>query len=257
MDIGRFLKRAEKLTIDNSPALLTAFGIVGTLSTAYLTGKATIKAVRLHDEELSRTRETEPLPEFKDVVKLVWKFYIPPAITGVFTIVSIVGANHINSRRATAMAAAYSISERVFSEYKEKVVEKLGEKKEQTIRDEVAQDRVLKNPVNDNTVIITDKGEVLCYDHFTGRYFKSSMESLKQAENDINYQILHDGYASVSDLYYQLGLPATSFSEEVGWNQDRLLKLIFSTVMSEDGRPCISIDFDLHPNRKYAHFAGE
>jgi hypothetical protein len=258
MNLVHILKRAEKLAVDNSPAILTAFGIAGVVSTAVLAGKASIKAFMLYEDNLTFAEaHQETPPETKDVIRLVWKLYIPAASSGLLTIAAIVGSNHVSTRRATAMAAVYSISEKAFVEYKDKVVERLGEKKEQSFRDEIAQDRVKNNPVNENTVIITDGGEVLCYDHFTGRYFKSSMEAIKKAQNDINYQILHDGYASVSDLFDILGLPVTSYSEEVGWNQDRMLDIAFSTVLSEDNRPCISIDFDLSPNRKFSHFADE
>lgn len=259
MDLARLLKRIEKLTIDNSPAILTALGVTGTLTTAYLTGKASIKAVAIVQTE---QRKLDEYPkshhlETRDMVPLVWKLYIPAAVTGALTISAILAANHVSTRRATAVAAAYSITEKAFTEYKEKVVEKIGEKKERAYRDEIAQERVERNPPNDNLVIITDNGEVLCHDAFSGRYFKSSMEAIQRAEIAVNHQILNDGYASLSDLYYLLELPVTAISEEVGWNTDRMLKIVYSTVLSPDNRPCISIDFDLHPNRKYSHFAGE
>jgi len=63
--------------------------------------------------------------------------------------------------------------------------------------------------------------------------------------------VLNDFYASLSDFYDLIGLPTTSFSDEVGWNSDRLLELQFSTVLSDDGRPCISIDFRTVPIRDY------
>lgn len=254
MDFVRVLKRIEKLTIDNSPAILTALGVTGTLTTAYLTGKASIKATLL----LQEIHEEQPnvALEPKDVVKQTWRLYIPPATSAALTIAAIVCANRVSTRRATAMAAAYSISEKAFSEYKDKVVERIGDKKEQAIRDDVAQDRMSRDPVDNKTVIITAHGDVLCYDKFTGRYFKSSMEALRQAENEMNHIILHQGYASLSDFYHEVGLPSTSISEELGWNTDQLLHLQFSTVMSDDGRPCIALDFDLHPTRNFDKFGG-
>lgn len=263
MDLARLLKRFEKFTIDNSPSILAAFGATGTLTTAYLTGKATLRAAEVVKREQERINPShrddydELVMTNQDVVKLVWKLYIPAAASATVTIAAIIGSSQISNRRATAMAAAFSALDQGFSEYKEKIVEKIGETKERAYRDEIAQDRVTKNPPNENVVIITDDGDVLCYDHFTGRYFKSSMEKLKQAENEINHTILHQDYASVSDFYDLIGLPATSYSEEVGWNHDRLLELVFSTVMSTDNRPCIAIDFDVLPYRKYSHFAGE
>lgn len=258
MNLAQTMKRLEKFTIDNSPAILTAIGITGTLTTAYLTGKATIKATRLIDEELERVnygrRDPELLPTPRDIVLYTWKLYIPAIVTGTLTVAAIFGANRVSTRRATAVATAYSITERAFAEYKDKVVQKVGEKKEQTYRDEIAQERVTKNPP-DSLVVMTDGGDVLCYDQFTGRYFRSTMEDLKQAENTINHQILHDGYASLTDLYSELGLKPTSFSDEVGWTIDYLLKMNFSTTLSEDNKPCLAIDFDLRPSRNFSHFA--
>lgn len=247
MDMRAFFKSVEKLTVDNSPTIMTALGISGTIATAYLASKASIKASAiLNDNHYADTR---------DAVKLVWKLYIPTAITGTLTIASIFGANHVSSRRATAVATAYSISERAFSEYKEKVVEKMGEQKERKVRDEIAQDRVNRNPPEDAGVIITDGGDVLCHDQFTGRYFKSSMEKLRRAENDINHLLIHQGYASLTDLYHEVGLPQTNFSDEIGWTSNELLSLEFSTVLSPDNQPCISIDFNVTPNRGFSSFA--
>jgi hypothetical protein len=58
-------------------------------------------------------------------------------------------------------------------------------------------------------------------------------------------------YASLSDFYHLIGLPSTSFSDEVGWTSDKLLELEISTVLSEDERPCLSIGFNVAPIRNY------
>ena len=251
MTLSEILKRVEKLTIDNSPTILTAIGVTGSLTTAYLTGKASFKAAEIlileHEEE-----DLKDIPRSrKKDAKRVWKLYIPAASTGAVTVVSIIAANRIGMRRAAAIAAAYSISEKAFAEYKEKVLEKVGENRERSVRDDLAQDRVRNNPSSDREVIITGGGDVLCYDAFTGRYFKSDMETLKKAQNDLNYKVLNNYYASLSDFYDLIDLPRTSYSDEVGWNSDALLELEFSTVMSEDNRPCISINFRIQPIRGY------
>lgn len=253
MGLIEIVKRAERLAVDNSPAILTAIAVTGTLTTAFLTGRATFKAAELiADEEYSfRPREMEHRLDNKEKFILVWKTYIPAAGTGIITVVCIVFANRIGTRRAAAVAAAYTISERAFTEYKEKVVEKLGTAKDQKIRDEIAQDRVSRNPVVEHDILVTGGGEVLCYEAFTGRYFKSDMETLKKAQNDLNYTMLNEGYVSLSDFYNKIDLPTTSYSDEIGWTSDKLIELDFSTTLSEDGRPCISIDFMVAPVRDY------
>jgi hypothetical protein len=255
MTLVDLAKRAEKLVADRSPLILTAVGVTGTITTAVLTGKAAIKADRLLEKEKyyqSQRSNTpvEVLPP-KEMFLLVWKLYIPPASVGALTVTSIILANQIGTRRAAAMAAAYALSEKAFTEYKEKVVEKIGENKERLVRDDLAQDQVRNNPVTDNQILMTGGGTVLCYEPFTGRYFNSDMESLKKAQNDLNYQVLSNYYASLSDFYDLVGLPRTKISDDLGWNSDEILELNFSTVLSDDGRPCISIDFKVAPIRDY------
>jgi hypothetical protein len=245
MKLSHILKRSEKFIVDNSSTILTAVGVTGTITTAYLTGKATYRVARIVNHPESR----EPNPDARLFIKAFWKEYIPAVGVGTVTIVAIVGANRVGTRRAAAVAAAYSLSERAFDEYKTKVVEKMGENKEREVRDELAQDRV-KRTEGSEVVILSD-GEVLCFDQFSGRYFRSDMESLKKAMNDTNYQILNHVYASLSDFYDRVGLAHTSFSDEIGWNSDEQLELEFSTTLSEDGRPCIAIDFKVAPVRDY------
>ena len=245
--LGELAKRFEKLVLDNSPAILTAIGVTGALTTAYLTGRASLKAAQILDENESN----HDLLEVKDKVALTWKLYIPAAGTAVLTVAAIIGANRIGSRRAAALAVAYSVSEKAFEEYRQKVVERLGEKKEQAFRDEMAQERISRDPIGNQTIIITGRGNVLCYEEFTGRYFHSDMETLRKAQNDINEQVINDSYASLSDLYSLLGLPQTTNSDEIGWNLDKLLKLTYSYVPAEDDTPCLSVGFTTAPIRHY------
>lgn len=259
MTITEILKRTEKLVADNSPTILTAIGVTGALTTAYLTGKATFKAAKLLDEQetILMSYEKKPPMTNRDKIDLVWKLYIPAAGVATITVFSIVGANRIGTRRAAAMAAAYSLSEKAWGEYKEKVVEKLGVQKEQQARDELAQERVDRNPVSSREVIITGGGEVLFYDDISGRYFKSTVETLRKAQNDLNESILGNmsGAASLYDFYELIGLPTTPFSTEVGWNTDNLLELnLTGTTISEDGQPCIALSYAYFPVRDYESF---
>lgn len=250
MTFADISRKMLKITSDNSPVILTTVGVVGTLTTAYLTGTATVKAVRILDDEVDASwgtpgADTIPL---KDAVRMTWKCYIPAASTATVTVASIIMANRIGNKRAAAMAAAFTLSEKAYSEYREKVTEHLGKNKEQKVRDDIQQDRVQNTS---SQIIVTDVARVLCYDKFSGRYFESSMEELKKAQNDLNYRVLNDYYASLSDFYDLLGVDRTSMSEELGWNSDELLELEFSTVMSDNQKPCIAIDFRVQPIRNY------
>jgi len=252
------LKDARFFAHENKSVLLTAIGVVGTVSTAVLTGRATWKAAELFQEESDEYFSDNPdaveydLPP-QEMIRLYWTLYIPPVGVGALTIASIILANRVDAQKAAALAAAYGVSERTLQEYKEKVVERLGEKKEKAIRDEIDQDRLTNNPVQDRQVIIAGNGEVLCYDNISGRYFQSSMEELRQAENKVNYELVHHNQASLSFFYDQVGLPPTRHSDEVGWNSNNLLEINYSTQMSTDNRPCIVVDFVVGPITGYGN----
>ena len=244
--LDELVRRANRLAVNNAPIILTAIGVTGTITTALFTGRASFKAAQIIAAE-----EAQSPISTRRKFDLTWQLYIPAVGNGVLAVACIIAANRIGSRRAAAIAAAYSLTEKAFVEYKDKVIERMGPRKEQNVRDDIAQDRVDANPVSSREVIITGSGDVLCYDSITGRYFESNVDTLRKAQNEINFQILHDMYASLSDLYQLIGLPTTPYSSEVGWNADTLFEMRFSTVMSENDRPCISLEYQVYPIRNY------
>jgi hypothetical protein len=255
-NVLEYLKTAEQFAANNSPAILTGVGVVGTVATAALTGKATLKADRIIREKEHQLSSLYPLGDVdfsnKEKAKLVWKQYIPPTVVCTITVVSIVSANRIGGRRTAALAAAYTIAEKGYSDYREKVIETFGEKKEQSLRDSVAQDRVDRHDAPNAVLVSDDDGLVLCYDAYTDRYFRGSVEGIKKAQNDTNHKILAEGYQSLNDFYLRAGLGGTSSGEEVGWTADKLLDVEFSTCMSRNAnKPAISIDFRVRPVRDF------
>lgn len=258
-DVGR---RVGEFASDNATTLLTAGGVVGTVATAILTGRAGFKAA-----EIIRNKELEHIhPEgVTDVIDgdnnvtmglsktqkvlLVWPHFVPPVVTGTATITAIIFSHRMSAQKAAALAAAYGLAERNLSEYKEKVSEKLTGPKQQQVVDEIAQDRVNRTSGHENIVIV--EGEVLCLDEPSGRYFRSTMENIKSAVNATNAEILHHDHANATFFYDELGMTGTTWSDEVGWNTDHLLELKISTAMTPDGRPCIAIDYKTGPKADY------
>lgn len=254
MGPARFFRSAEKLILDNSPVILTSLGVVGTITTAVLSGQASFKAAEIiSSERYARSQAGEsPLLDNREKLDLSWKLYLPALGMGVLTVSCVIAANRIGMRRAAALASAYALSEKAFGEYKTKVIEKFGDHKEQKVREAVAQDQVTQNPISTKEVIISGPGDVLCYDTLSGRYFNSNVETLRKIQNDVNAEIIETMYIALQDFYSRVGLPTTEYSYEVGWNTDCMLDLEFSTVLSEDGRPCLAVGYRLWPIRGYA-----
>ncbi len=245
-----------KYASDNAPALFTGAAVVGTIVTGVLSGRAAIRAnqiVHNYEQEAQHlTGDEEYRANAQKVAELTWLEYIPPTIAGACTIICIVAANRIGTRRTAAVAAALALTERAYDEYKEKVVEKLGENRERKIKDEIAQDQVNRNPVPDSQIVFLDgTASQLCYEAYTGRYFVSDMETIRKAANDINYQINTNNYASLGDFHDAIGLDRCEVSDEMGWNLDRLLELDFSSTLTAQGQPCMVMRYNVSPIRNY------
>lgn len=234
-----------------TPEILTGIGIAGMITTTILAVKATPKAVMLLNERKEEL-ETEKLP-VTDVIKTTWKCYIPSAITCGASIACLIGASSVNFKRNAALATAYKLSETALAEYRDAVVETIGEKKERDIRDKVAEKRVKKNPVTKSDVIVTGNGTTLCLDSISGRYFQSSMQKIESAKNKINERMLCDNYVSLNDLYDELGMECTKIGEDLGWNifGDGLLDISFSSQLTDDGTPCLVMDYSVEPRHNY------
>lgn len=240
--ISEIFKNLGKFADDNSPAILAGVGVAGVGATAFLAAKGATHAERILSEE------APDLP-LKEQARMVWREYIPAGVVGVGTAAAIIMSTKIGMRRTAAMTAAFSLSEKALTEYKDKVVEQIGKNKATKIDDAIAQDKVgSKNPPT--TIIITGDSTYV-YDEWSDRYFKSSMEDLKKAQNDLNHQILIQNYASLSDLYDLLGIPHTQVSDDIGWNVDKLLEIAFSTCLTPDQKPAISIRYQVEPIRGF------
>ena len=258
-NLSRIARDVRTVVSKHSPEILTGIGIVGMITTTVMAVRATPKALELIDEgKLERADNDEnfiydstPLP-VKDVIKLTWRCYIPAAVAGCLSVSCLIGASSVNVRRNAALATAYTLSETALKEYRGKVVEVIGDKKEQAVRDAVAKDKIDQNPVTSREIIVTEKGNTLCYDVASGRYFKSDIDKLKKIENELNRQMRDDMYISLNEFYYEIGLNPTSIGDDLGWSIDNgYIDLNFSSQLTDDGTPCLVIDYQVAPKYDY------
>lgn len=267
LDLSKIIKATRKSIVKHAPEILTGIGIGGMVTATVLAVKATPKALSLIEEEKNRQndelqreaiesgddecREITKLTPL-DTVKAAWKPYIPAVVTGTVSVACLIGASSVNARRNAVLATAYSLSETALAEYKEKVIEMVGEKKEEAIRDKVAKDHIEKAPLADREVILTGKGDALCFDVISGRYFKSDIDKVKKAQNELNQRLLSEMYISLNEFYYELGLRPIKLGNELGWNiDDGLIDLHFSSQLADDGTPCLVVDYHVAPRYGY------
>lgn len=249
-NLSKIAKSIRTVISKYSPEILTGIGIAGMVTTTVMAVKVTPKAIILI-EERKNNDDVDKLT-FIETVKTTWTCYIPAAVTGGLSIACLVGASSVNVRRNAALATAYTLSESALKEYQEKVIETIGEKKEQSVRDAVAKDRIDRNPVSSREVIITERGNTLCHDRISGRYFKSDIDKLKKAENELNRQMRDEIYISLNEFYYEIGLNSISIGDDLGWNIDHgYIELNFSSQLADDGTPCLVIDYQVTPKYDY------
>lgn len=246
MNVSALIGKARRLADENAPVILTGMAVSGAFLASWFTYKGTIKSAgQIIEKQLKEIGEGntsyEPTP--LDTLQLTWKNYIPAVAALGGTSACMIMATKIGLDRTAAMAGALVVTERTYDQYKEKVKETLGENKHVKVSDAVAQDRAQSTP--SPQLNLTD-GEQICFDEWSGRFFKSSMEKLKSAENDFNKDLLFGSYASLNDYYRRIGLGDVGPGNDIGWNKEGLLEVIYSSVL-KDNTPCIVIQFDKGP----------
>ena len=250
---GNVLKSIKISAVKNSPAILLGVGIVGFFSAMVLVGKETPKALAKIDEK-KKELDTDKLKPV-EIVKATWVCYIPAAVTAGMSVVCILGSNRINARRYAALSAAYGLTEAAFKDYREKAVEVIGERKDKEIKDRIAKDKIDNHPMDEKDIIITGKGNYLCFDSISGRAFRSDIDYVKKAQNRFNERLLTEMFMTLNEWYGILDipkLPDIDIGKEIGWKlEDGLLDLCFSSQLTEDGEPCLVIGYNLLPRYNY------
>lgn len=255
-NFSSFVDSLRTTIVKHSPEILTGIGIAGMITTAVLAVSATPKALELIKKKKEELNIEDEKLKPVEVVKTTWKCYVPAVVTGTVSAACLIGANSVNAKRHAALATAYSLSETAMKEYRDKVIETIGEKKEQSVRDAVDKEVVEKNPVSKNEVIVTKKGETLCFDKISGRYFKSDLDKIQKAVNEINFRLFDEMYISLNEFYYELGLDGIAIGDEIGWEIGRgKVDLYYSSQLADDGTPCLVIDYNYAPRYDFNKIA--
>jgi len=232
-----------------SPVILTGLVVAGLISTVVAAISATPKALELIKEAEEEKGEELTIPE---TVVVTWKEYIPTIIFGGLTIACAISSNTISTRRNAALAGLYSLSEKGYKEYKEKVAQKLSPQTDKEIKLDIIEDKM--SVLDEDCVIYTGKGDTLCYDACSGRYFKSDIEVIKQALNRLGRDMLSEHYITLNQVYDELNLSHTKLGEFIGWHiDDGSLEGSYSSLLTEKGTPCLVLDFTTDPRYGYSY----
>lgn len=211
----------------NLPSILSGAAIAGIVAAVWTTYKATPeinsalesakwdKTDKVNEDEETVSADNVTLTKwetFKAVAPYVWK----PAACVAFSAVCVVSANVLNVQRLTMLAGAYKLSEKKLQEYEEKAKELLGEKKATELHDEVVKSMCDKD-LDKAVIEETGTGEAIFYDLFSGRYFRSNMETIRTEESRVNRDVANGDFVTLNTLYNALGLDGIRFGDDFGW----------------------------------------
>ena len=239
---GRSLKK-------NAPDILIGFGVADLLLGTILAVRATPEAVRRIEEKKKQTKHKKLTT--KETIQAAGTCYIPTAITDVIGVGCIIGGAYKKNQRLAALGTAYSLAESTLKDYRDKVIETVGKKKEEMIQSEAVRERIERDYTPGEADDIPEgKGNTLFFDVASGRKFRSDLETLRHAANKLSYQ-MNNGtcpYISLNEWYMEIGLATIDLGEEVGWNVKKGIIAIetIPTRMS-DGTYITGVSFENPP----------
>lgn len=215
--------------------IFTGIAIGGTIVTNVITAMRTLK----YKEILEECDGNKP--------KAVAKTYWPSLISGAATIGAITLAEKANLAEigiltgscAFLAAKAHGLEDAIADRADEQILEDIRE-------NELVQYIKLPGP----SVEETGRGDELCLEAYSGRWFRSSKEAVDRAVEE--FQKMHDDgyYLSMNDLYILLGIVETRFGHDYGFpaNDEYFEKHIvvdvdyYEGVKEKFGEPVLVID---------------
>lgn len=250
--IGLILKK-------NSPKILMGVGIAGSIVSTVLACKATLKVKDILDEKNETVEQIHNCVEDETVdyneedkkkdltilyaqtgVKLA-KLYLPSIALGALSIASIVSGYKILNKRNVALAAAYTVVDKGFKNYRKNVVERFGEEVDRELRHNIKakqiEEKYIDKDGNEKTrkkkvyEIADDKkpGEGISeyakfFDEWnTDEHSKDpeyNLMFLRKQQDYANEVLKHQGYLFLNEVYDMLGIPRTQAGQVVGWIYD-------------------------------------
>lgn len=253
-NVSRVFHKAGFQLKKHSPEILVVAGIAGTVTSAVLACKATLKVHEIMDKtksdiddihEAVKAKVTRAGEEYteddskKDLaivytqtgVKFV-KLYAPAVVLGGLSIASILAGHRVLSKRNVALAAAYATVDKGFKEYRGRVIERFGEELDRELKYNIKSKEVETIVVDENgeqhvEKEIVETAEISEYSTYA-RFFDESCRGwdkdpeynlmfLRQTQNYMNDKLRTKGYLFLNEVYEALDIPPTQLGQVVGW----------------------------------------
>ena len=243
----------------HSPEILVVAGVVGTVASAVMACKATLKVNEITNETkenidkihtAAETGVTEAGKEYTDEdskkdltivytqtgLKLV-KLYAPAVIVGTLSVTAILTGHNITRKRNMALAAAYTAIDKSFKDYRSRVVERFGKDLDRELRYNIKAKEIEETVVNeDGTETTVVKTVQVAENPLPSEYAKFfddgctgwtkdpelNLTFLRSQERYATERLKAKGFLCLNEVYDLLGIPRTKAGQVVGWvyNED-------------------------------------
>ena len=142
------------------------------------------------------------------------KGYVGTAVTAGATIASGIASYGVSAKAITGLTATAG--------YLVKNRDKMLDRVRDYVPEPETRKRISKEIAEDAwtpavTVEETGNGDLLCFEGYSGRWFRSSFEAVKEGLADFNMRWHAGEYLSLNDLYDHLEIEKTHFGHQWGW----------------------------------------
>ena len=263
INFKQVFKDVRTIASKHSPEILIGLGITGMFTGTILAVKETPRAMKLIEDAKELKRETTGDPEAEltktEVVKAAWKPYVLPAVTMGVSTACIIGGTKESLERNATWATMYHMATKAAKEFEDRTIETVGEETVKEIRKKVDKEYIEQTPPpakvqTSRMAALAEKDEILFCDKQFGQYFYSTTTLIDDAVNRINYEMLNSQYASLNDLYDELGIRRIDEGDLVGWNIGRhgLLEVSYNEYEpAPNGKLCYILRYTVWPERDY------
>ena len=201
------------MKIDRTKASVICSGlaIVGVAVTGVLSA---IRAPK-YKEILEESKGSKPVA--------VAKTYWPAIASGVVTCSLIVVAEGLGLKEIAALGAMAGYATRNRAMIERKVKEVTGKDSKdilKRIKSESTKETAVAEYAKHPSIELTGNGDLLCFEGYSGRWFRSSAEAVEAAVKRLNERFKDGEYLSLNDFYVELGITQTHFGSNRGWVPD-------------------------------------
>ncbi len=233
-------KIAEKLgpigatLAKNSPAIFTGAGIASLTAANVLCGWATLKAKEIWDEDISEVPDDEQKRVAIAKFARMAGYYAPTVIATGVGIGFVIHGHNVQQTRLVGAMAAYSTLNAAFANYRQGVVDELGE--EADLRyykgDRKVKADIYDEPEEEGKKPKKHKEEVILREKMPGSPYATIFDDyspdwvnnreqnlyfIKCQEVVANDKLRRRGYLFLSEVLDLLGLPYNPAGQFVGW----------------------------------------